>query len=244
MKLEFSGERALIVGGSCEMGIYLAQKMIETKLHPILTFRNDSGRNRILSHMKDRYEGSFSTLLLNFSDLNTIEMIPKSAYDQLTYLVDFVEGNYESLIAGACNDSVNDYFLNNLVFRAALLKKISRAMLACKKGRMVYVSSTAAIRQNPGQGFYAASKQAAEALYRNIGLELGDRGVTTVSLRAGYVNSGRGKKYLLNNINEPLNRKLLKIEHVTETILFLLSDSAEGFNAIELVMDRGLTSGK
>ena len=121
-------------------------------------------------------------------------------------------------------------------------------MLKKRKGRLVFISSAAAARPNPGQGFYAAPKLASEALYRNMGLELGERGVTTVILRPGYIDAGRGRIYL-----QKQDRKILEMtpikraitgEEIAQTILFLLSDSAAGINATEISMDGGLTSGK
>jgi 3-oxoacyl-[acyl-carrier protein] reductase len=110
------------------------------------------------------------------------------------------------------------------------------------------VSSSAAYRPNPGQGFYAASKLASEALYRNLGLELGEHGVTAVILRPGYIDAGRGKKYMQGKGGDILRmvpiKRVLNTAEVAETILFLLSDSAAGFNATEISLDGGLTAGK
>jgi 3-oxoacyl-[acyl-carrier protein] reductase len=110
----------------------------------------------------------------------------------------------------------------------------------------VFISSTAAARPNPGQGFYAAAKLASEALYRNMGLELGGRGITTIILRPGYVNTGRGRTYLEEkNVLKavPIKRAVTQ-EEIAETVLFLLSESAAGMNATIITMDGGLTYGK
>lgn len=154
----------------------------------------------------------------------------------------------ESLIGSADPDSIHHFFSENVSFRAELLRTASRIMLRKKRGRMIFVSSAAASRSNPGQGFYAASKLASEALYRSIGIELGSRGITTVTLRPGYIDAGRGKKYLsvrgepaLKAV--PLMRALTSRE-VAEAILFFLSDHAVAFNATEIHMDGGLTAGK
>jgi len=121
-------------------------------------------------------------------------------------------------------------------------------MLSGRKGRLVFVSSTAALRPNLGQGFYAAAKLAAEALYRNLGLELGKRGITAVTLRPGYISAGRGRSFIQDNENEVLKRiptgKALSASEVASAIMFLLSDGAAGFNATEIVMDGGLSAGK
>jgi 3-oxoacyl-[acyl-carrier protein] reductase len=79
-------------------------------------------------------------------------------------------------------------------------------------------------------------------------LELGGHGVTTVTLRPGYINTGRGKRYLQEKWIEALKmvpiRRVLSEKEVAETILFLLSNSAAGFNATEISLDGGLTAGK
>jgi 3-oxoacyl-[acyl-carrier protein] reductase len=141
---------------------------------------------------------------------------------------------------------VHVYFTENISFRAEVLKTAGRIMLRKRKGRLVFISSTAAARPNPGQGFYAAAKLASEALYRNMGLELGGRGITTVILRPGYVNAGRGRAYMEEkNVLEavPIKRAVTK-EEIAETVLFLLSESAAGMNATIITMDGGLTYGK
>ena len=81
-----------------------------------------------------------------------------------------------------------------------------------------------------------------------MGLELAPRGVTTVTLRPGYVDAGRGQRYLKKNADAALAKvpigRALDINEVVDTIWFLLSDSAVGFNATILTMDGGLSSGK
>ncbi|MGO9136436.1 MAG: SDR family NAD(P)-dependent oxidoreductase [Syntrophales bacterium] len=247
MNLHFSGNRALVLGGTCELALLLAYAMIESNLFPILTYRDDKGLSAIQGAVRS-FHGRYATCYLNFGDHDSLDSVFTQIGDDLDFLVDFAQGNYESLIAGADEDSIYSYFLENISFRAEVLKRVGRAMLKKRKGRLVYISSAAASKPNPGQGFYAAAKLASEALYRNMGLELGGRGVTTVILRPGYIDAGRGRIYL-----QKQDRKILEMtpikraitgEEITETILFLLSDSAAGINATEISMDGGLTSGK
>ena len=247
MTLHFSGNRALILGGTCELALALAHAMIESNLFPILTCRDDKGLSAIREALAS-FHGRYATCYLNFGDRDSLDSTFIQIGDALSFLVDFAQGNYESLIAGADEDIVYGYFMENISFRAEVLKRVGRAMLKKRKGRLVYISSAAASRPNPGQGFYAAAKLASEALYRNMGLELGERGVTTVILRPGYIEAGRGRIYL-----QKQDRKILEMtpikraitgEEIVQTILFLLSDSAAGINATEICMDGGLTSGK
>jgi len=243
----FSGERALILGGTCELAIFLAGLMIEHSLFPILTYRDERGK-RILSESLPAPDGRWAACCLKLGDRDSLDSAFRFIDHDLDYLVDFAQGDMESYIAAADEDLVDRYFRENVSFRAEVLKKAARAMLPKKRGRLVFVSSAAAQRANPGQGFYAAAKLASEALYRNLGLELGPRGVTAVTLRPGYVDAGRGRVFLQDRGPQVLERvpirRALAGREVAEAVLFLLSDGAAGINATEITMDGGGTSGK
>ena len=247
MRLSFSGHRALIVGGTCDLALALARRMIGSGLTPILTARNSEGFQKIrqrLSVPTDRYH----ILNLNFGDMATLDALFSHIHDDLDYVVDFAQEDLEHLVAMARTEEVFAYFEKNVSFRTELLKRATRVMLKKKKGRLIFISSTAAARPNPGQGFYASAKLACEALYRNIGIEMGGKGITTLSLRAGYIQTGRGEKFLEAGKKKVIDKipikRALSVDEVAETILFFLSQSAEGFNAVELCMDGGMTAGK
>ncbi|MBW1902889.1 MAG: SDR family oxidoreductase [Deltaproteobacteria bacterium] len=247
MNLQFSGDNALILGGSCDLAISLAGSMIESGLFPTLTFRSENGLSYITEKLKS-FDGKYSSAYLDFGDRESLNTMFEQTGGNVDYLVDFVQGDFESLIASADEDDVYRYFAENISFRAEMIKKAARIMLTKKMGRLVYVSSSAVVKPNPGQGFYAAAKLASEALYRNLGLELGGHGVTTVTLRPGYIDEGRGKAFLMTHGPEvigkvPIKRALCAAE-IAEAILFYLSDSAGGFNATEISVDGGLTAGK
>jgi len=220
---------------------------MESSLFPILTYRNEKGERRI-SEKLENYSEEYSSCYLDFGRRDSLESLFGKTGDDIDFVIDFVQGDLESFIAAADSYSVFHYFSENVSFRAEILKRVSRGMLKKKRGRLVFISSSAAMRPNPGQGFYSAAKLASEALYKNLGLELGRRGITTVTLRPGYIDAGRGRHYLQAHEKEvlkmvPINRAISERE-VAETILFLLSDSARGFNATEITMDGGLAAGK
>ncbi|HAJ27662.1 MAG TPA: short-chain dehydrogenase [Syntrophus sp. (in: bacteria)] len=247
MILNFQGKKALVLGGSCDLALTLAAAMTAAGIFPLLTFRSEEGREKIdarLSPLGGKYDAAY----LNFGDRDSLASLLSRWGGEIDFVVDFAQGDFEGYIAAADEGRVYQYFNDNVSFRAELLKKIARIMLKRGKGRFVFISSVAAGRANPGQGFYAAAKLAAEALYRNLGLELGRKGITAVTLRPGYIRAGRGEAYLEAHGEEALRLvptgRFLTEGEVAETILFLLSESAAGFNATELTMDGGLTAGK
>ncbi len=247
MNLKFSGTRALLLGGSCEMGLALAEAMIVEGFHPMLTYRNKQGQGRILERL-GLHDGQYDAIQLDLKAPEKSGELAEQLSQGVDYLVDMAQGDLEGLVPTVDNRAFGDFFDANIRARAVVIQLVARAMLVHKKGRMVYISSTAAGRPNPGQAFYAAAKQAAEALYRTLGLELAGRGITTVILRPGYLDAGRGRRYLEQNARQALAKvplgRALTVSEVVDAILFQLCDSAVGFNATVLTMDGGLSAGK
>jgi 3-oxoacyl-[acyl-carrier protein] reductase len=247
MRRDLAGGRVLILGGSCDLALGLAEALIAEKVSPLLTHRSVAGEARIHERLMHT-GGDYETLCLDLGRKRTFAALDPVLDAGIDRMVDLAQGDLEGLVASVETTAVAAYLEANIAHRAAVIQRVSRAMLSRRKGRMVYVSSTAAGMPHPGQGFYAAAKQAAEALYRNLGLELAPRGVTTVTLRPGYVDAGRGRRYLEKNADAALAKvplgRALEVHEVVDTILFLLSESAAGFNATVLTMDGGLTAGK
>jgi len=247
MTFAFSGRRALILGGSCELAMNLSRRLIEESLYPIITYRNEKGLCKIQETLVS-FSGKYEIHQLVFGDSGLLDTLFRNIGEDLDFLVDFVQGDYESLIASADEDAVRRYFADNVAFRSEILKRTARVMMKKRRGRLIYISSTAAERPNRGQGFYSASKLASEALYRNAGLELGKRGVTAAILRPGYIDSGRGAVYLKKQDMEPIKKvpigRAVTGEEIAQTILYLLSDGAESINGTVITMDGGLTIGK
>lgn len=243
----WSGKKALITGGSCEIALKLGEQMIHEGIFPVMTYRTPAGREQIETFFRES-TGSFSLCHLDFSSPETLKNIDSSSEEPPDYLVDFAQGSFESLVATASPEAVSAFVGESITFRAALLKSVTRQMLKKKRGRLLFVSSTAAGLPNPGQGFYSAVKQAGEALYKSIAIELASKGISAVSIRPGYVDAGRGRRYVDGKETEivrkiPLGR-VLTPDEVASAIMYLLSDSAVGINGTEIVMDGGLTSCK
>jgi len=244
MTLTFTGHRVMVLGGTCALALDLAKRLMANGLCPLLTYRNEEGRNQIRTELVGS-NGTYDTVHLDLSEPDSIDKAFDSLDDNIDYLVDFAHGHLECLIGSGNMEKVEHYFRENITGRTRVLKRAARVFVKKKRGRLVYVSSAAAVRSNPGQGFYAASKLASEALYRNLGIELADRGITTVSLRLGYVEAGRGKAFLEGiKKDDRATQNPLAVEAVSEAIMFHLSKNATGFNATEIRMDNGRAAAK
>ena len=70
-----------------------------------------------------------------------------------------------------------------------LAKSLMRDMLRARAGRIVAIGSVAALRGNPGNAAYAASKGALISYAKTLAVETGKRGVTVNVIAPGFVDT-------------------------------------------------------
>lgn len=258
----------LIAGGSCELGLALGAELAADGMAVALTARDAAGAARIraaLPHVTGTPQAAVLRLHarglqqdapgLDFpptpaseghAEDDTPETLPERAHAALgeapRLFVDLLHSRFECLLAGADPAAIDLWAARDIAFRARLLRAVSRSMLAARDGRCVLVSSAAAERAAPGQGYYAAAKLAGEALYRAVGVELAARGVTACSLRLGWLEAGRGAPFLhARSADAPLppTGRTVTVAEAVQTLRFLLSAPATAINATTLTCDGG-----
>lgn len=240
MKLNYSGHRVLLLGGSSSIGLELAELLLAEGLDVEPTHCSDIGQKSIQDRFPD-----LTPYYLNLADRNSYDNIVPVIASGVDYLVDLAQADYEELLAAAHEDRIEAYFQAHVTGRLLLLNRIARTMLARRFGRLLHVSSTAASLPATGQGFYAAAKNAAESLYLSMGLELGVRGVTSLSLRLGMVDAGRGSRFLDHGQRrQDMTGKILTASQAAHTLCFLLSDQARALTCTTITMDAGLSAMK
>ncbi|MBI4260996.1 MAG: 3-oxoacyl-ACP reductase FabG [Actinobacteria bacterium] len=121
-----------------------------------------------------------------------------------------------------------------------------RDMLRSRWGRIVNVSSAVALRGNPGQVAYAASKAAMIGMTRSLAREVGSRGITVNAVCPGVVITDMTEGLPDERIaalvgNTPAGRPGTPAE-VGAAIRFLLSEEAGYVNGAVLAVDGGLTA--
>jgi 3-oxoacyl-[acyl-carrier protein] reductase len=252
----------LIAGGSCELGLALGAALAADGMAVALTARDAAGAARIRAALpeaavlplcargpeRDGTHEDFAPAAAEGDDAedDPPETLPERARAALgaapRLFVDLLHSRFECLLAGADPAAIDLWASRDIAFRARLLRAVSRSMLAARDGRCVFVSSTAAERAAPGQGYYAAAKLAGETLYRAVGVELAPRGVTACSLRLGWLDAGRGAPFLQSRAaNAPLppTGRTVTVTEAVQTLRFLLSAPATAINATTLTCDGG-----
>lgn len=232
------GKNCIILGGSSEIGISLAKRLLKENLNPVVTYSSEMGLKKI----KDNLNKDIKVYKLDLASLDSIYDFLSKIDFQISYLVDLSHTNIEKLFASLKDEEIYFYYTTNVINRTILLKNIVRNMLVQRHGRLVYISSTAAYIPNKGQGVYSSSKLAIEAIYKIIGIEMYKKGISTVILRPGYINTGRAKNFI--ETRKDIEPYVLDVEDIVNAILYFLKDNGRIFNAREITLDRGFLAKK
>jgi 3-oxoacyl-[acyl-carrier protein] reductase len=120
------------------------------------------------------------------------------------------------------------------------------AMLKARWGRIVNVASAAALKGNPGQTAYSASKAGLVGMTRSLAVEVGGRGITVNAVCPGFVETR-----MTRDQNEEVRRRYIEMtpagrygtaEEIAAVIAFLAGPEAGYVNGAVIAVDGGLTA--
>ncbi len=151
---------------------------------------------------------------------------------------------YDALAAMMVQDKAEAAMQVNFWSLTRIAKTVMRGMIRARAGRIVAIGSVAALKGNPGNAAYAASKGALLSYCRTLAIETAKRGITVNAVAPGFIEtdiwagtSEEAQKAVLGLI--PLGATG-KPEDVAEIVAFLASDAARYITGQVVNVDGGI----
>lgn len=184
-------KRALVSGGSGVIGAAICARLAQDGHHVIVHAHQNLGQARAVAEAIGAAGGSSEAIAFDVADpaqtAREVERLLEAGPVQvLVHSAGItadapLAGMSEAQWSGVINVSLNGFFN---ISRPLLLP-----MLRTRWGRIVAISSVAAIMGNRGQANYAAAKAGLHGAVKSLAIEVASRGVTVNAVAPGIVAS-------------------------------------------------------
>ncbi|WP_332699633.1 SDR family oxidoreductase [Bosea sp. (in: a-proteobacteria)] len=240
--------RVLVTGGAKGVGAAIVRALASAGHDVDFTYRSSAEQAQALAaEIAAAQPGrTIRALSLDLADKPALDAFCETAEGESYFGFIHNAGQpYDSLAAMMVQDKAEAAMQVNFWAFTRLAKSLMRGMIRARAGRIVAIGSVAALRGNPGNAAYAASKGALISYAKTLAIETGKRGVTVNVIAPGFVDTDMMAPYAA--YREKMESQIpagrfAKPEEVAGLAAFLMSPPAAYLTGTVLPIDGGLTA--
>jgi NAD(P)-dependent dehydrogenase (short-subunit alcohol dehydrogenase family) len=225
MRSKFSGEVALIAGGTGGLGQAVSHAFLNEGASVLVTYRKPEEFSA-LSHAAGQHAPRLSGYQIDVTEESEVRQLIErilAEHSRLDILVNSVGAYAGGLKLWETERTVFDSMLAlNLRSGHTLSAAVVPVMLKQNRGSMVNVTAKAAVDHAAGAAAYAASKAGALAMIDCLAEDLKGTGVRVNSVLPSIIDTTANRRVMPNADF----RKWPKPEDIARVIVFLCSDEA------------------
>lgn len=237
-------KRALVTGGSGGIGAAICKRLAADGHHVIVHANRGIDRAAAVVAEIEAAGGSAEAVAFDVTDRGAVAGALEALLERgaIQILVNNAGIHADAVFPGMSGeqwDRVVDVSLNGFF---NVTQPLTMPMIRTRWGRIVNLSSVAAIAGNRGQVNYSAAKGALHAASKSLALELASRGVTVNAVAPGVIAT----EMIEGAFNAEAVKKLVPMqragqpEEVAELVAFLASDKAAYISGQVISINGGL----
>jgi len=236
--------RALVTGASGAIGAAIAASLAAEGCHVYVHgFANPARAARIATEIGN-HGGSAEAVGFDITDAaataQALSLILQSGAVQI--LVNNAGIHDDAVLPGMRQDQwsrVIDVSLNGFF---NVTQPLLLPMIRTRWGRIINISSVAAIMGNRGQANYAAAKAGLHGATRALALELASRGITVNTVAPGIIESAATERVFPKQVIDQIvpMKRAGKPEEVAELVAFLASERAGYISGQQISINGGM----
>ena len=223
-------KRALVTGASGGLGRAIAQRLALAALHVIVHANSRLAAAQALADELVAAGGSAEAVAFDLTDREATHAACARLLEAgpIQVLVNNA-GTHDDAVFPALRaeqwQHVIDVSLNGFF---NVTQPLTLPMIRTRWGRIVIISSVAALTGNRGQVTYAAAKGALNSATKALALELASRGITVNAVAPGIIESGMAEGTFDKATIERLvpMKRTGRADEVAALVAFLVSDDA------------------
>jgi len=222
--------RALVTGGSGGIGAAICQRLAADGHHVIVHANRGLERAQAIAAQIMAESGSAEAVAFDVTDRAATAAALEALTDAgaIQILVNNAGIHDDAVFPGMRGeqwDRVVDVSLNGFF---NVTQPLTMPMMRTRWGRIVSISSVAAVAGNRGQVNYSAAKGALHAASKSLALELASRGVTVNAVAPGLIATGM----IEGTFDADMVKRMVPMQRVgqpkevADLVAFLASDQA------------------